>query len=178
MRPFSYMNDFTLNGEQPVMVPIKLQSLRDIVQYLFTGMNEWEFESDYEYKKVQSLLDEFNFALEKTEFEARQEKTKLAQIDPRLKIIANHFGFQAQAEKAIEEMAELMVEIRHLKKRSEHAADDYTRFIEELVDVKIMIDQLVYLVRQDEECADSFDLQTEYKIERTLRRIAEEELQA
>jgi regulator of replication initiation timing len=43
-------------------------------------------------------------------------------IDPRLKIIANHFGFQAQAEKAIEEMAELMVEIRHLKKRSENAA--------------------------------------------------------
>lgn len=41
-----------------------------------------------------------------------------------------------------------------------------------------MIDQLVYLVRQDEECADSFHLQTEYKIERTLRRIAEEELQA
>lgn len=95
-------------------------------------------------------------------------------IDPRLKVIANHFGFQAQAEKAIEEMAELMVEIRHLKKRSEHAADDYTRFIEELVDVKIMIDQLVYLARQDEECADSFDLQTEYKIERTLRRVEAE----
>lgn len=95
-------------------------------------------------------------------------------IDPRLKLIANHFGFQAQAEKAIEEMAELMVEIRHLKKRSEHAADDYTRFIEELVDVKIMIDQLVYLARQDEECADSFDLQTEYKIERTLRRVEAE----
>ena len=99
-------------------------------------------------------------------------------IDPRLKIIANHFGFQAQAEKAIEEMAELMVEIKHLNSRSEHAADDYARFIEELADAKVMIDQLVYLVRQGEECADSFDLQTEYKIERTLRRIAEEELQA
>ncbi len=95
-------------------------------------------------------------------------------IDPRLKIIANHFGFQAQAEKAIEEMAELMVEIRHLKKRSEHAADDYARFIEELADAKVMIDQLVYLVRQGEECADSFDLQTEYKIERTLRRVEAE----
>ena len=175
MRPFSYMNDFTLNGEQSVMVPIKLQSLRDIVQYLFTDMNEGESERDYEFKKLRSLLDEFNLTLEKAEFEARQEKTKLAQIDPRLKIIANHFGFQAQAEKAIEEMAELIVEIKHLQ--TPHGRD-YKPFIEELADVKIMIDQLVYLVRQDEECADSFDLQTEYKIERTLRRIAEEELQA
>lgn len=31
-------------------------------------------------------------------------------IDPRLKTFAKHFGFQAQAEKAIEEMAELMVD--------------------------------------------------------------------
>lgn len=95
-------------------------------------------------------------------------------IDPRLKTIAKHFGFQAQAEKAIEEMAELMVEIKHLNSRSESSAYDYVRFIEELADVKIMIDQLVFLVRQGKECADSFDLQTEYKIERTLRRVEAE----
>lgn len=100
--------------------------------------------------------------------------TKRFEIDPRLKIIANHFGFQAQAEKAIEEMAELMVEIKHIEKRSENSAYDYVRFIEELADVKIMIDQLVYLVRQGEECSDSFDLQTDYKIERTLRRVEAE----
>lgn len=95
-------------------------------------------------------------------------------IDPRLKVIAKHFGFQAQAEKAIEEMAELMVEIKHLNSRTENSAYDYVRFIEELADVKIMIDQLVFLVRQGEECAASFDLQTEYKIERTLRRVEAE----
>lgn len=67
-------------------------------------------------------------------------------IDPRLKIIANHFGFQAQAEKAIEEMAELMVEIKHIEKRSESSAYDYVRLIEELADVKIMIDQLVFTI--------------------------------
>lgn len=167
MRPFSYMNDFTLNGEQPVMVPIKLQSLRDIVQYLFTDMHEGEFESDYEYKKVQSLLDEFNLALEKAEFEARQEKTKLAQIDPRLKIIANHFGFQAQAEKAIEEMAELIVEIKH--------DNQFKMLIEELADVKIMIDQLIYLKRRSTEGAKIFDTATEFKIKRQLKRIADEE---
>ena len=100
--------------------------------------------------------------------------TNRFEIDPRLKKIADHYGFDAQAEKAIEEMAELMVEIKHLNSRSEHAADDYARFIEELADAKVMIDQLVYLVRQGEECADSFDLQTEYKIERTLRRVEAE----
>ncbi len=95
-------------------------------------------------------------------------------IDPRLKVIATHFGFQAQAEKAIEEMAELMVEIKHIEKRSENSAYDYVRLIEELADVKIMIDQLVYLVRQGKECAANFDLQTEYKIERTLRCVEAE----
>ena len=95
-------------------------------------------------------------------------------IDPRLKKIADYFGFDAQAEKAIEEMAELIVEIKHLKKRDENAADIYPRLIEELADVKIMIDQLVYLVRQDEENSEYFDFQTESKIERTLMRIKAE----
>lgn len=120
------------------MVPIKLQSLRDIVQYLFTDMHDGEFESDYEYKKVQSLLDEFNLALEKAEFMARQEKAKLAQIDPRLKQIADHYGFDAQAEKAIEEMAELIVAIKNLKKFDGCEADHLVNFFEELADVKIM----------------------------------------
>lgn len=95
-------------------------------------------------------------------------------IDPRLKKIADCFGFDAQAEKAIEEMAELIVEIKHLKKRDENAADIYPRLVEELADVKIMIDQLVYLVRQDEENSEYFDFQTESKIERTLLRIKAE----
>lgn len=90
-------------------------------------------------------------------------------IDPRLKIIANHFGFQAQAEKAIEEMAELIVEIKHLQ--TPHGRD-YKPFIEELADVKIMIDQLVFLVRQDPHLEKLFDHQTEFKIERTLRRAS------
>lgn len=177
MRPFSYMNDFTLNGEQPVTVPIKLQSLRDIVQYLFTDMHDGEFESDYEYKKVQSLLDEFNLALEKAEFMARQEKAKLAQIDPRLKQIADHYGFDAQAEKAIEEMAELIVAIKHLKKLDGNEADYLVYFVEELADVKIMIDQLIYL--NDKDVPDDCDLTTapeiEFKIKRTLQRIESEE---
>lgn len=88
-------------------------------------------------------------------------------IDPRLKKIADHYGFDAQAEKSIEEMAELIVEIKH--------HDNYMSAIEELADVKIMIDQLVYLVRKDQENAEYFDYESNFKIERQLKRIAEEE---
>lgn len=53
-------------------------------------------------------------------------------------------------------------------------------FVEELADVKIMIDQLCYLT--DKDMPDDCDLKTEpeieFKIERQLKRIAEEELQA
>lgn len=173
MRPFSSMNDFTLNGEQPVMVPIKLQSLRDIVQYLFTDMNEGEFESDYEFRKLRSLLDEFNLALEKAEFEARQEKTKLAQIDPRLKIIANHYGLGSQLFKLIEESAELIVAITHI-----HHNDELVKDVrdEELADVKILTDQVMYLICQHENMAQALETQIEFKINRQLKRIAEEEV--
>lgn len=177
MRPFAYMNDFTLNGEQPVMVPIKLQSLRDIVQYLFTDMNEGEFESDYEFKKLRSLLDEFNLALEKAEFEARQEKTKLAQIDPRLKIIANHYGLGSQLFKLIEESAELIVAITHIHHNDELVKDVRDAINEELADVKILTDQVMYLICQHENMAQALENQIEFKIERQLKRIADGENQ-
>lgn len=92
------------------------------------------------------------------------------EIDNRLKQIADHFGLPAQAEKAIEEMAELIVEIKHLRK----ASGNDVSFYEELADVKIMIDQLVYLVKQDKDAAEYFDYQTNFKIGRTLRRIEAE----
>ena len=90
--------------------------------------------------------------------------TKKFEIDPRLKTIAEYYGFKAQAEKAIEEMAELIVEIKH--------DNQYKMLIEELADVKIMIDQLVYLRRRSKEGAELFDTATEFKIERQLKRIA------
>ena len=60
-------------------------------------------------------------------------------IDPRVKQIADHFGFEAQTEKTIEEVAELTVAIKHMKKIDENCADRMLNFIEELADVKIMI---------------------------------------
>ena len=71
--------------------------------------------------------------------------TKRFEIDPRLKKIADHYGFDAQAEKTIEEMAELIVAIKNLKKFDGCEADHLVNFFEELADVKIMVDQLIYL---------------------------------
>lgn len=103
--------------------------------------------------------------------------TKRFEIDSRLKKIADHYGFDAQAEKAIEEMAELIVAIKNLKKNDGNEADYFLNYIEELADVKIMIDQLIYL--NDKDVPDDCDLLTapeiEFKIKRTLQRIEFEE---
>lgn len=98
--------------------------------------------------------------------------TKRFELDPRLKTIAEYYRFDLQADKAIEEMAELIVEIKHLQ--TPHGRD-YKPFIEELADVKIMIDQLIFLVRQDPHLEKLFDTATEFKIERQLKRIAADE---
>ena len=99
--------------------------------------------------------------------------TNRFEIDPRLKKIADYYGFDSQAEKAIEEMAELIVAIKHLKKLDGNEADYLVYFVEELADVKIMIDQLCYL--NDKGMPDKTEPEIEFKIERQLKRIAEEE---
>lgn len=102
--------------------------------------------------------------------------TKRFEIDPRLKQIADHYGFDAQAEKAIEEMAELIVAIKGLKKIGGIKENYLENFVEELADVKIMIDQLCYL--NNKYAPEDYDVESEVelKIERQLRRIAEEEV--
>ena len=49
-------------------------------------------------------------------------------------------------------------------------------FFEELADVKIMVDQLIYL--HDQTAPEDYDVESEveFKITRQLKRIAEEEL--
>ena len=95
-------------------------------------------------------------------------------ITERLKLIADHFGFDAQAEKLIEEMAELIVAIKHLKKRDGNEADHLANFVEELADVKIMVDQLVYL--NDKAAPEDYSVRSEieFKVNRTMQRIEEQ----
>lgn len=103
--------------------------------------------------------------------------TKRFEIDSRLKKIADHYGFDAQAEKAIEEMAELIVAIKNLKKFDGCEADHLVNFFEELADVKIMVDQLIYL--HNKTAPEDYDVESEveFKIERQLKRIADGENQ-
>ena len=89
-------------------------------------------------------------------------------MDERLETIANHYGFKAQAEKSIEEMAELIVEIKHMKEGI--CSPNFQKFVEELADVKIMIDQLYLLANFDGDVRKEI----ERKLERQMGRIAEE----
>lgn len=168
---------FKLDGAQPVMVPIKLETLQAIAQMLFVDLTEGEFEHDCEYRKVERLLNECHEALKNAPTAGGKGASQPEEIDPRLKAIAEHYGFDAQAEKAIEEMAELIVAIKHLKKLDGNEADYLVYFVEELADVKIMIDQLCYL--NDKDMPEECDLDTkgniEFKIKRQLKRIKEEE---
>lgn len=89
-------------------------------------------------------------------------------FDERIEIIANHYGFEAQAEKSIEEMAELIVEIKHMKQGL--TSQNFQNFVEELADVKIMIDQLYLLANFDGDIGKEITR----KLERQLKRIDED----
>lgn len=90
-------------------------------------------------------------------------------MDERIKTIAEHYGFEAQADKSIEEMAELIVEIKHMKKGK--ASENFQNFVEELADVKIMIDQLYFMSNFDGDVSKEIDR----KLNRQIKRIGAEQ---
>ena len=87
--------------------------------------------------------------------------------DKKVKEIADHYGLKNQLRQLAEECCELSVE-------SSHSARIGTtvKIIEEIADVMIMIEQVIYLAKIDkcdiEDCIN-------YKINRQLKRIEEEE---
>lgn len=93
-------------------------------------------------------------------------------IDARVALIAEHYGFDSQCEKLIEEMAELMVAIKHMSKKDECCVDYYDNFIEELGDVKILVSELEYMLRADGN-GQQLDESINYKLNRELKRIQE-----
>lgn len=86
-------------------------------------------------------------------------------MDERIKTIAEHYGFEAQADKSIEEMAELIVEIKHMKKGM--TSENFQNFVEELADVKIMIDQLYFFANFDGDVSKEIGR----KLDRQMKRI-------
>lgn len=77
--------------------------------------------------------------------------------------IANHYGTDSQLLMAIEEMSELTKEICKYNRGN----DNREKIIDEIADVKIMIEQIEYLFKLSKEV----NLRVDYKLQRQLRRI-------
>ena len=87
--------------------------------------------------------------------------------EDKVKEIAEHYGLKNQLRQLAEECSELSVESSHSARKG-----TTVKIIEEMADVMIMIEQVVYLAKIDkcdiEDCIN-------YKINRQLKRIEEEE---
>jgi len=87
------------------------------------------------------------------------EQKKLHKREDKLMQIFDHFGATNQAEKLMEEAAELRVEI---------IEDNYLGIIEELADVEVLLDQIKV---KYEICPEETESIKKEKIDRTLKRI-------
>lgn len=83
--------------------------------------------------------------------------------DLRIVKIATHYGLEHQKRKLVEEMAELTQDIMKGKD-----------IVEELVDVEIVLEQLKFLLMEDDEVKEGYTDMREFKIERQLERMKEE----
>ena len=84
----------------------------------------------------------------------------------KLQMIADHYGIKKQLRQLAEECSELAVEASHSARKG-----TTVKIIEEMADVEIMIEQIIYLAKIDkcdiEDCIN-------YKLDRQLDRIKEE----
>jgi hypothetical protein len=69
-------------------------------------------------------------------------------IDERLKRIADHYGYEHQMRKATEELAECIVAICHLDDERRDKRGRLSNLLEEIADVRVILEQVVYLVQQ------------------------------
>ena len=86
--------------------------------------------------------------------------------DKRIKTIADHYGIKKQMRQLAEECSELAVEASHSARKGVTV-----KIIEEMADVLLMIEQVVYLsgiaIEDIDECIS-------FKIDRQMKRIKEE----
>lgn len=90
-------------------------------------------------------------------------------MNSKLLTIANHYGLKAQLKKTIEELHEVETEINIALYND---CQNINELAEEIADVYNMLEQLEFLLG----IKSSVTGQRNYKIDRTLRRIAEEKL--
>ena len=88
--------------------------------------------------------------------------------EEKVKQIADFYGLKNQLKQLAEECCELSVESLHyIRERG-----GTERVSEEIVDVLIMIQQVIYLLRDDTEKLEKY---AEFKLDRQLRRIEKEQ---
>ena len=99
------------------------------------------------------------------------------EIAEKIKIIAEHYGYDAQSRQCIEEMAELTQTINKWwrvcgngQRTEESIAECRYNLIEEIADVQIMLYQLGYLLDSRLEVSEMITK----KLDRQLERIKEE----
>ena len=88
--------------------------------------------------------------------------------EEKVKRIADHYGLISQLRQLAEECSELSVESLHYTR--ERGATE--RISEEIVDVLIMIQQIIYLLRNDVEKLKKY---ADFKLDRQLSRIEKEQ---
>ena len=86
--------------------------------------------------------------------------------DDRIKKIADHYGIEKQLHQLAEECSELAVEASHSARKGVTV-----KIIEEMADVLLMIEQVVYLANI---AIEDIDECIKFKIDRQLERIKEE----
>ena len=84
--------------------------------------------------------------------------------DEKVKQLADFYGLKNQLKQLAEECSELSVEALHYTR--ERGGTE--RISEEIVDVLIMIQQIIYLLRNDTEKLEKY---ADYKMDRQLGRI-------
>ena len=88
--------------------------------------------------------------------------------EDKVKRIADYYGWNSQLKQLAEECCELSVEALHyLRERG-----GTERISEEIVDVLIMIQQIIYLLRNDTEKLEKY---ADFKLDRQLGRIEREQ---
>jgi len=86
----------------------------------------------------------------------------------RIKYIADNYGYEIQSRQLQEECAELIASInQYSRKNYDSTSTTYDHLTEEIADVAIMLDQVIYLLG----CKDKVDVWRKYKVERQLERI-------
>lgn len=124
----------------------------------FCELNSYKYKYRCELKNGQEDLDKAAW------YEVKQ--MELVATDERFKI-ARYFGLDNQENMLIEEMAELTQAICKCRRTKKGITNN---LIEEIADVKLMLEQVIYLLN----CEESVTAVENQKIQRTIERIGEQ----